>query len=190
MADWEKIKTEYITTTISYRDLAEKHGVNCSQLTQLGGKEKWTALRKKHKEKTVEKSVQKVGDRQATALAKEFEVIDKLTGIVEAALEDPEQLFRHVAVEGCGDGISEQTERVFLKLDTKALRDLTASINSITKTKRDILGGTIVVDKMDRERIRQTDEKLAIDKEKVTKEVDDREVGVVILPAVKVDSDE
>ncbi len=44
--------------------------------------------------------------------------------------------------------------------------------------------------KMDREQIRQTDEKLAIDKEKVTKEVDDREVGVVILPAVKVDSDD
>ena len=28
MADWEKIKAEYITTDISVRDLAQKHGVH------------------------------------------------------------------------------------------------------------------------------------------------------------------
>lgn len=28
MADWSKIKTEYITTDTSYRKLAEKYGIN------------------------------------------------------------------------------------------------------------------------------------------------------------------
>jgi hypothetical protein len=187
--DWKKIKTEYISTDITYRELAAKYGIGMSRLGETGKNEKWPELRRKHQDRAVKIATQKIGDRQGAALAKEFAVMDKLTGIISDALEDEKQLYRHVAVEFCGDGISEQTERVFRTVNTKAIRDLTASLNSITKTKRDILGGTIVVDKADRERLRQADEKIAIDKEKASKEVEAGEFGVVILPAVEVEDE-
>lgn len=38
MADWLKIKTEYISTTISQRDLAVKHGVNQKTLERRAKK--------------------------------------------------------------------------------------------------------------------------------------------------------
>ena len=36
MADWQAIKTEYITTDTSYRKLAEKYGVSRVQIGTVG----------------------------------------------------------------------------------------------------------------------------------------------------------
>ena len=47
MADWSKIKTEYITTDTSYRKLAEKYGVSASSLMQVAAREKWADEKKK-----------------------------------------------------------------------------------------------------------------------------------------------
>lgn len=66
---WSKIKTEYITSSISQRKLAEKHGVSYSVLAQKCRDEGWVALRKAHQGKTVAKAVEKIGDRQAEQMA-------------------------------------------------------------------------------------------------------------------------
>ena len=55
--DWNKIKTEYITTSISYRKLAEKYETPFNTLQCRARKEKWVELRKKHQDKIVTKSV-------------------------------------------------------------------------------------------------------------------------------------
>jgi hypothetical protein len=44
--DWPAIKTEYITSTIHLRDLANKHGVHPSVLMKRAAKEGWEAERK------------------------------------------------------------------------------------------------------------------------------------------------
>lgn len=69
MPNWTKIKNEYISTKISQRKLAEKHGVNASVLMTKANKEKWA---KKHKQiksrvqaKTEEKIVEKLAEAQA-----------------------------------------------------------------------------------------------------------------------------
>ena len=59
MVDWKKVKTEYITTTISYRNLAEKHGIPFNTLQCRAKKEKWVELRQRHQDKIVAKSVEK-----------------------------------------------------------------------------------------------------------------------------------
>lgn len=59
LVDWKKVKTEYITTTISYRDLAKKHDIPFNTLQCRAKKEKWVELRQRHQDKIVAKSVEK-----------------------------------------------------------------------------------------------------------------------------------
>lgn len=59
LVDWKKVKTEYITTTISYRKLAEKYDVPFNTLQCRAKKEKWVELRQRHQDKIVAKSVEK-----------------------------------------------------------------------------------------------------------------------------------
>ena len=41
MADWNAIKTEYITTDTSYRKLGEKYEINYKVIADRGKAEKW-----------------------------------------------------------------------------------------------------------------------------------------------------
>ena len=55
MADWQTIKTEYITTRTSYRKLAEKYGVHYKSIADKGKKENWEGLRSQHSHNTLTK---------------------------------------------------------------------------------------------------------------------------------------
>ena len=57
--DWHTIKTEYITTSISYRKLCEKHNIPFNTLQCRAKKEKWVEERNKHQDRVVAKSIQK-----------------------------------------------------------------------------------------------------------------------------------
>jgi cytidylate kinase len=65
LADWQRLKKEYIKGGISYRELAEKHKVSFSQLQKVAAKEKWNDLRKKADRKAEEKLVEMVSNQQA-----------------------------------------------------------------------------------------------------------------------------
>jgi transposase-like protein len=64
-ADWDLIKTEYITTDITCRKLAEKHGVSESTLFKKCSKERWEASRKQHGSKLEAKILQKDINKRA-----------------------------------------------------------------------------------------------------------------------------
>lgn len=65
MTDWENIKTEYITTGISLRKLAEKHGVNFNTLGSHANRGGWKKAKDKHKHKVQTKVAQKIVTDQA-----------------------------------------------------------------------------------------------------------------------------
>ena len=88
--DWVKVKTEYITTGIGYRKLADKHGVSFRTLSQKAKDESWVAERKKHREKIVKKAVQKAANRQADKMARFTTVSDKLLDRIERVIEESE----------------------------------------------------------------------------------------------------
>lgn len=52
-ADWAKIRAEYITTGISYRDLAKKYGVNYTTIGKKAAKEDWPTQRQQQTNKTL-----------------------------------------------------------------------------------------------------------------------------------------
>ena len=92
MADWQAIKTEYITTDTSYRKLAQKYGVDSAVIGRRAKKEEWVKLRQQHIDKTHTKAVNAIGTKQAEMAAKLYGVGGLLLDRVKGLLEDNPEL--------------------------------------------------------------------------------------------------
>ena len=106
-ADWQAIKTEYITTNTSYRKLAEKYGVSTTQICNVGREEKWVEQREQYLNKTAAKTLERISQQEANRAAKIHSVADKLLLKIEAMVD---------------------SER---PLDTKGIRALTAAVKDL-----------------------------------------------------------
>jgi uncharacterized protein YjcR len=84
--DWLKIKAEYIAGGISYRKLAEKHGVSFSQLKDVAVKEKWRELKEQAAEKATTKFVDKEASRAAERLSRIVAASDSLLEAIETTI--------------------------------------------------------------------------------------------------------
>lgn len=95
MVDWIKIRNEYINGNISYRKLAEKHGISFQTLRDRAVKEKWFELRKKQRniiqKKTEQKTAEKLAEREANRLLRISNAADKLLEKIEIATEQLDQ---------------------------------------------------------------------------------------------------
>ena len=87
MADWQKIKTEYITTDTSYRKLAQKYGLDQATIAQRGKKEDWVGIRKQKASETQAKIIDAVETRKVDRATRLQSVADKLLDKVEALVE-------------------------------------------------------------------------------------------------------
>lgn len=90
MADWKKIKSEYITSNTSYRQLAEKYGVGRNVIGERARAEKWVQARKEYRDKTVTKIVEQIGDKTADKMARIDAVADRLLEKLERAVDELE----------------------------------------------------------------------------------------------------
>lgn len=96
MADWQSIKTEYITTDTSYRKLAQKYGVSYVQIGNVGKQENWVELRRQHLDKTFTKTVDKISNKKADKMARIDDLADKLLEKLEQAITELDmQLYKH-----------------------------------------------------------------------------------------------
>lgn len=96
MADWQAIKTEYITTQTSYRKLAQEHGVSYQAICHRSKEEGWIALREQHMNKTVSKAIDKISNKKADKMARIDDLADKLLVKLEQAIAELDlQLYRH-----------------------------------------------------------------------------------------------
>ena len=69
--DWLKIKSEYVNGNISYRKLAEKHGIPFPTLRDRATGEKWSEQRNKQRERVITATEQKTTDKISDALSDE-----------------------------------------------------------------------------------------------------------------------
>ena len=107
MADWQAIRTEYITTETSYRKLAQKYGINVTTIAKTASDEKWVEQRKQHAINTQTKTLEKISQQEANRAAKIHSVADKLLKKIEAMVDSEEPL------------------------DTKGIRALTAAVKDL-----------------------------------------------------------
>ena len=89
MADWQAIKTEYITTQTSYRKLAQKYGINVTTIAKTAGSEGWVEQRKQYANETQAKTLEKISQQEANRAAKIHSVADKLLNKIEALVDRP-----------------------------------------------------------------------------------------------------
>ena len=88
MADWQAIKTEYITTDTSYRKLAQKYGIHYKTISDRGKAEGWVELRSQHRDKTLTKFMEKSSEKQADKMARIDALADKLLVKLEQAITE------------------------------------------------------------------------------------------------------
>lgn len=92
MADWKKIKAEYIKGGISYRKLAEKHGVSPTTLTKVAIREGWNEARHHADTKGTARVIDAVSKRQAEKACNIIDVADMLIDkIIEIVKSDTPQ---------------------------------------------------------------------------------------------------
>ena len=89
MADWQAIKTEYITTDTSYRKLAQKYGVNVTNIAKKAGAEGWVEQRKQYANETQTKTLEKISEQEANRAVKIHSVADKLLLKIESLVDRP-----------------------------------------------------------------------------------------------------
>ena len=87
MADWNKIKTEYITTNTSYRKLADKYGIDQATIARRAKKEDWVSKRQQNAIRTQAKIVDAISNKQVDRAANLISVSDLLLSKVKSLLE-------------------------------------------------------------------------------------------------------
>lgn len=88
MADWKRIKAEYIAGGTSYRKLAEKYGVPRTTLERKAKDEKWAELRRQAEGKAEAKIVDAISTNSAKIDGKYFRLVDKLLDKAEETIDD------------------------------------------------------------------------------------------------------
>ena len=136
-ADWAPIRTEYITTKCSYRQLSEKYGVAIGNISKVSIREHWREQREQFVQKAFKKAEEKACNKEANRLARLITATTKAIDVAMEAFEDEKQFNRYIISEGIGGGATETTEREFAKVDTKALKDLTGVLKDLTGLMRD-----------------------------------------------------
>lgn len=95
MLNWTKIRNEYINGNISYRKLAEKHGVSFDTLKDIAVKGKWFEKRKEQRSriatKTQQKTAEKLAEAEAERLLRISAAADRLLEKIEEATEQLDQ---------------------------------------------------------------------------------------------------
>ena len=95
--DWERIKAEYITGEMSYRDLADKYGVTVNAVHHHATPGGWYKERMAYRKRVAKKAVKQAENKDVKTLTRLLSIIDTAIDQVERSLrDDPDQLHRHI----------------------------------------------------------------------------------------------
>ena len=185
--DWDKIRTEYITSDLSLKDISEKYGVQQRLVNTKSAEQGWVDQRKKYNAKVVEKAVNKVATKRANQLAKELAIADNISNVLKKALDDAEQFNRYIidtTTRVDGTEIRSSEEKTFEKVDMRALKDAAAALRLVEEMKRS-MAGILRVEEINRnrreeKRLKLEEEKLQLQKEQTEARKPDTDIKVVI----------
>ena len=131
MADWKKIKAEYITTDTSYRKLAQKYGLAESTIYARGGKEHWVEQKERHQSKTVAKTLDALSNKEADRAVRLMTVADKLLRKVEV-LVDQEGPITANAIKNLSDALKNIRDTQMIRSEAD-MREQEARIRNLEK---------------------------------------------------------
>lgn len=85
--NWNAIRTDYITSNVSYRDLETKYGVCYRQIAKKGKAEGWGSQRSQHNHKVVTKLLDDDAEQKVSSIERLEAVADKVLDKVEAYID-------------------------------------------------------------------------------------------------------
>ena len=171
--DWVRLETLYVSGNMSLRELARSEGVSLSTLSGVSAREEWSRKRTQHRDKIKARSLARAQARGAKKLDRMIKAVEKTADMAMKALEDKDQFRRYIVTEG-SEGCIESTEKVFEKLDTKALKEYAAAMRDLSGMLRDYYGLRLPADQV-REEIAK--EKLELERKRTEAALREGETG-------------
>ena len=138
--DWEAIKAAYAVGNDSLSDIAARYGIAQTAVSAHSSADGWVAARKAYRLKVAKAAMGEAEGKDAAILTSLLSSIDKLTRQIARALDDPDQLHRHLVQEGDGAGGFTTVERLYDKLDWVGARAASQTLKDLTAVARDLLG--------------------------------------------------
>ena len=180
--NWDEIKTEYATTDISYREIANKHGIPYRTVVDAGRSQEWVKARETYRNKTVAKSIDLAANERAKHLQSIASSADKMANVIHSVMDDTEQFFRRI-------DMTTGEEKISKKVDSKAVRELTAAMKDLTAVLRNVYDIPTQAEQVSMELAR---ERLEIERKKAQQEEEfiSNGGGIVLLPPLNEDDEE
>lgn len=195
MADWNKIKAEYIAGGTSYRKLAEKYKVSFGSLRKVAAREHWADIKNKIASKRDTKIIDTLSDKEARRFADKLSRVSDLTDLLldkleQAISELDVQLYKDVVkkkeIEYNNERRPDKPTREIIHEEEKIIEVKTivdrSGLKAIASSLRDIK--EIQMLKSDLDRREQEARIKALEARGGLKDNEEEETGVVALPAV------
>ena len=144
MADWQKIKTEYITTNTSYRKLAEKYGVHYNAIANRSKQEGWISQRNQHCDKTMTKTLDAISNKQVDRAANLISVADQLLEKVKSLLETDAEVLSDTQSMKHISGVLKDIKEIQMIRSDADMREQEARIANLRKQAESEDSGTEV----------------------------------------------
>lgn len=121
MVDWLAVKTEYVTTATSYRELSKKYGVRYKTLADRAKADGWVDARHQYMEKAISAAEDAMAAQHAVRAVKFQNVADRLLAKIEAI----------VGAEGAGDMTPKDIRALTAAMgDLKDIMDIRSKLDS------------------------------------------------------------
>ena len=133
MADWQKIKTEYITTDTSYRKLGEKYGVGYSVIGEKARLEGWVEQREQFRNKTLTETMDAIKDQQVDRATNLIAVSDLLLTKVKSLLETDAEVLSDTQSMKHISGVLKDIKEIQMIRSDADMREQEARIKKLQK---------------------------------------------------------
>ena len=134
MADWQKIRLEYITDTdTSYRKLGQKYGIDSAVIGRRAKNEEWVKLRQQHIDKMQTKTLDAISKKQVDRAANLISVADKLLAKVNSLLETDAEVLSDTQSMKHISGVLKDIKEIQMIRSDADLREQEARIRKLQK---------------------------------------------------------
>ena len=151
MADWIKIRADYVSGGVSYSELSERHGVPLGSIKRHAAQEGWAAKRTETEpnryQKTVRKVIERKAEHEADRITRLLSIGDKLAAKLDEATGQLDQkivthkrktkTMEYGDQPACRKALKETTveeeilEVVDAPLDRQGLQQLTTALKNL-----------------------------------------------------------
>lgn len=170
--NWTKAKTAYVTGEMSYRDIAKRFKVSPSEVSKHGKEEGWVEARNEYRASLAEKSIEVSQEMEINRLRSLQNSAMKMCAQLEEALQNENELYMHVFVEGKGEGRSVLSEKRMESMDTGKARNLCQCLQTMTNAMRNLFE---IQTKAQQQQLELAREKMQLEREKADRDAKDSE---------------